>query len=348
MQTQLLQNKIPQLNIVNKSNIPAQNQNFIVREPNISSISIDKKINIKFIKGNDPLSLIKKNYESPGSSFSGFLKLCLLQEIANKININYINQFPEPLRTTMRILKNNYFSQTKEPRDDIKTVLNKSGNNIMNFSTFVNNEVKYEYMDELLKYLQSNDQAEIKDILNRLSPYEELIELFNKEFIVALRNSIFEFSIISAIIIERNDFERFKIERKKCPNREERILFHGTPKTNISSILTGYFIQSTVYCQHGQGVYFTDQIDYCWYYGSPVNNRDNANEIPSKDEEFTMIVCWIYYDKNKFLWVNNYHTRERPNKNDINFAYVDYNMDTLLNSEMNKICFHDYAIYDLD
>ena len=143
----------------------------------------------------------------------------------------------------MRILKNNYFSQTKEPGGDIRTVLNKSGNNIMNFSSFINNEVKSEYMDQLLKYLQTNEQKEIKDIINRLSPYEELIKLFNKEFIVALRESIFEFSVVSAIIIERNDFERFKIEREKCPNLEERILFHGTDVSGISCILTDIFNQ---------------------------------------------------------------------------------------------------------
>ena len=344
MQTQILQNKIPQLNIVNKSNISIQNQNFVVSEPNISSISTDKKINIKFIKGN----IIKKYYDSSGSSLSGFLKLCLLQEIANKINNNYINQFPEPLRTTMRILKNNYFSQTKEPGGDIRTILNKSGNNIMNFSSFINNEVKSEYMDQLLKYLQTNEQKEIKDIINRLSPYEELIKLFNKEFIVALRESIFEFSVASAIIIERNDFERFKIEREKCPNLEERILFHGTQVDCISRILTGLFMKATGFGQR-RGVYFTDQIDYCRFYGSQKNSRDIWNKIPSKDEEFTMIVCWIYYDKKKFLRVEeDYFTRERPGKNEINFAYVGENMNTLLKPEMNKICFHDYAIYDLD
>ena len=56
---------------------------------------------------------------------SGFLKLCLLQELSSKINNNYINQFPEPLRATMKILKNNYFYQTSDTKHDIKTVLKK-------------------------------------------------------------------------------------------------------------------------------------------------------------------------------------------------------------------------------
>ena len=298
MQTQLLQNNISQLNIVNKSNVPAQNQNFILREQNISSTKTDKKINIKFIKGNEPS---KSNNIFPGSSLSGFLKLCLLQEISSKINNNYINQFPEPLRTIMKILKNNYFPQSSDTRDDIRTVLNKSGNNIMNFSSFINNEVKSEYMDELLKYLQSSEQTEIKDIINRLAQYKSLIKLIEKEFIIALRESILEFSLVSAIIIDRNDFDNYEKQREKCPNREERILFHGTCPYAIASILTNNFLISK-FGELGKGVYFTDQFDYTWFYGKTIDNIVNANDncIPQKDAEFTMVVSSIYYDKTHF------------------------------------------------
>ena len=69
---------------------------------------------------------------------------------------------------------------------------------------------------------------QIEKIINKLSKYENEMKLFNKEFIIALRESIFEFSVVSAIIIERVDFEVFKKEKEKCPNCEERIFPYCT------------------------------------------------------------------------------------------------------------------------
>ena len=59
-----------------------------------------------------------------------------------------------------------------------------------------------------------------------------------------------------------------------------------------------------------------------------------------------MIVCSIYYDKTHFRKV--YDHKYTPKKNEINFAYVGFCFDTLLNPNKNKIYFNDYAIYDLD
>ena len=55
------------------------------------------------------------------------------------------------------------------------------------------------------------------------------------------KENFLEFSVISLVIIEREDFEKFETQRQKCPNREERILYHDTSVEPISSILTGLF-----------------------------------------------------------------------------------------------------------
>ena len=39
--------------------------------------------------------------------------------------------------------------------------------------------------------------------------------LFAKDFEERKRNSIFEFSIISSVIMEREDFKKFKLKRKQ-------------------------------------------------------------------------------------------------------------------------------------
>ena len=114
--------------------------------------------------------------------------------------------------------------------------------------------------------------------------------------------------------------EKFEKERNNCPNRVDRILYHGTSIEPISCILINLYRISVGNQKaiNGDGVYFTDLLDYAWYYGGK-DNRINCNRIPFIDETFTVIVNIIYYDKNGFKHVIG---RERnPSKNQINFAY---------------------------
>ena len=171
--------------------------------------------------------------------------------------------------------------------------------------------------------------------------------MFDKEFERAKRGSIFEFSIISLVVIEREDFETFENEREKCPNRVEKILYHGTSIEPISCILTGFFKRSEYRCyQHGKGVYFTDVLDYCWYYGGAESNRANKNIIPKVNDTFTLIASYIYYDKNGFKKVND--CKYDPKKNEINFAYADSEFETLIEPDEKKFFGTEYVIWDLN
>ena len=137
-----------------------------------------------------------ESFENPSTKIFSFLKLCVLKEIANKINDNYISLLPESLKLTMKTLKNNYIKQTSDANKDIINILENTGNNLLNFSSFAENEVKPNQIDELINYLQLNERSEIKSIINQLSKYEYEIKLFNKEFNFAKRNSIFDLSCI--------------------------------------------------------------------------------------------------------------------------------------------------------
>ena len=169
-----------------------------------------------------------------------------------------------------------------DTKKNIKEVLQKvRGSNIINFSNFVDEEINLTDIKTMVNLLDNNQKTEIKDINYRLSKYNKYITLFDKEFEKARKESIFEFSVVSLVIIEREDFEKFEKEREKCPNRVEKILYHGTQIEPISCILTGLFRKSVDRCyQHGKGVYFTDLLDYCWFYGGSENNRANKNKIP--------------------------------------------------------------------
>ena len=105
---------------------------------------------------------------------------------------------------------------------------------------------------------------------------------------------------------------------------------------------------------HGEGVYFTESLDYCWYYGNTGGNRENLNIIPKIDETFTLIASSIYFDKTRKEIVDN--SEYTPKKNEINFAYVDSNTDTIakpkygteVKPDFTKFIGTEYVIWDLN
>ena len=218
----------------------------------------------------------------------------------------------------MEILKRDYV-ENEIKKQEIKEILNKvKGSNILNFSKFVDNVIDSSQINMLLQLLNKDDFEYITDIKRRLLNYNDYIKLFEKDFEERKRLSIFEFSIISLVVMEREDFQVFEKERSNCPNRVDKILYHGTSIEPISCILTGYFRKSIEKCyQHGKGVYFTDTLDYCWFYGGEKTNRSNVNRIPSIGEIFTFIANSTYYNKEGFRRVFDY--KYTPKKNEINF-----------------------------
>ena len=311
-----------------------------------------KEINIKFIKEQNNInksysSIFKFSFQKEEELY-GLLKLCLLKEISSKLEDKQIKKLPDLLSYIVTILKNGYIMDPIKKKE-IKKVLKKmKGSNILNFSKYIDESINSSNINILMKFLNNEDLKEIKDIKNRLLNYNEYIQIFEKDFEERKRNSIFEFSIISLVIMEREDFQTFEKERKNCPNRIDRILYHGTSIEPISCILTGYFRKSIDRCyQHGKGVYFTDTLDYCWFYGGEESNRSNGNKIPAIDETFTLIACSIYYDKKGFRHVKD-HTYT-PKKNEINFAYAKEDFSTIKEyPDKRKFFGTEYVIWDLD
>ena len=301
-----------------------------------------KEINIKFIK-----VLKSQNKLDSQCELLGLLKLSLLKEISSKLDESLLKKLPDSISSILKILKNGYIG-ADDVKQCIREILEKMrGSNIINFSKYVDETINSNELKNILNLLKKKDLDEILDIRGRLGKYNKYIDLFNKEFEKAKKESIFEFSVISLVIIEREDFETFEKEREKCPNRIDKILYHGTSIEPISCILTDYFRKSTERCyQHGKGVYFTDFLDYCYFYGGAENNRSNENKIPKIDEVFTLIACAIYYNQNGFRKVKDY--KYTPKKNEINFAYADCYFETIVNPDKTKFYGTEFVIWDLN
>ena len=281
----------------------------------------------------------------------GPLKLCLLEKISSKLNHEHLMKLPEFILTVIKTLKDVNIRYIRindnEPKKIIKEVLyRENGNNIINFSDFVEEMVSIGQINKMVNLLNSEDIQKIKDIWSCLAKYNEYLTLFNKDFEKSQKESIFEFSMISLVIIERIDLERFEQERKKCPNRVNKILFHGTIIDPISCILTSNFIIPKRVMQFGQGVYFTDNLDYCWLVGRLMYNRENFDKIASIGDNFTLVACSTYYDKKGLRKVSD--NKYTPKKNEINFAYLKTNFEPVINPDFREFVLNEYVINNFD
>ena len=315
--------------------IPREKKPIIIKEDN----KLDFEINIKF---NGTYKYIFK--QKSNQNLFGLLKLCLLKEIALLIDFNKNGNLPDYILNIMTILKQGQI-ECNDVKEEILKVLKKiKGGNIINFSNYVDSLITEEDINKyLISQLDEDAKSKINYIKNCLGKYVEYAKIFEKEFERAKRDSIFEYSVISLTIIEREDIKNFEKNRNKCENRVDRVLFHGTSYDSISHILPDIFRKSSC-IQHGKGVYFTEDIDSCWIYGSEkknksiYNNQRNLN-IPKIGDYFSFIASAIYYDKNGFKRV--YDNKYNPKKNEINFSYAESkSLETILDEIPDKTKFY--------
>ena len=337
---EILEKKVNEVRVIKPNCLINVREIFNIQGGGGKKINIE--VNIQFITK-------KQSYNNLSSSenLSGLLKLCLLKEISSKYTDNKIRELSENLSWIIEILKNGYIF-IGDPKEGIAKILNKlNGCNIINFSKYVDETINFNEVNNLISRLDQNSINEIENIKNCLSKYNEHIKFFEKEIDRAKKNSIFEYSIISLAIIDREDFELYSNERKNCPNRVDRILFHGTGISPISSILTGNFWQSKSGV-HGAGVYFTEDLDYSWYYGGK-ENRENFNIIPKINDCFSLIASSIYYNKDGFKRV--YDSSYTPKKNEINFGYAECRWGATIKEQtpdMTKFIGTEYVIDELN
>ena len=311
----------------------------------------DYKINIKFIKSR------KNSIFNCNKKLNGILKLCLLNEIALKIDNSILDDaynsrdIPKKIYFILKILKKNN-SSLEDKEDDqtkIETLMKmEKGKNVLSFSNFADEIINQEWLNEIMNLVPKKYLNEINDTIARLGKYKAYSEFFEKELDKSMRKSYFEFSPVSIAIIDREDFDTFEKERGICPNRCEKLLYHGTPIHPASCILTGIFKKSEdAHYQHGKGVYFSDLLDYSWFYGG-ATNRINMNTIPKIGNTFTAVCSMVYYNKDGFLKVKDYKTRLIPGKNEINFAYADATFETVEDPDFRKFVASEYVVWHLE
>ena len=160
----------------------------------------------------------------------------------------------------------------------------------------------------LLYLLEKKKQEKIKLYWNKLSKYENINQSFEKDFKLALKESYFDYSVISIYIKGQKNLSNYIENKNKCDNCETKFLYHGTQIDPISKIITTGFLYSRKPF-YGLGIYFSDMIDYIEFYcggETYIDRRKNFGKNLSVGESFSFVASEVYYDKNKIKNIYNY------------------------------------------
>ena len=232
-----------------------------------------------------------------------------------------------------------------------KKILNLAGeNNNNNEEINILEASKNIEMEDLEKYINKisleADEQEI-NLKRFINNSKEFNKVFDKEIEIALKNSIFEYKIIHIFQVDKEN-SKYLTEKKKCENLVTKLMFHGTKVDAVTGILANQFYDAKVHIL-GEGVYFTDILDYAWYYAGE-EPRANFNKIPKVGDTFTCVASEIYYDSTKLEKVYNCNTRDLPvQKNGIRCAFANYESRILTKMELdgyNKFIGNEYLITD--
>jgi hypothetical protein len=263
----------------------------------------EKKINIKF---HEKKSKEDDDDDDDGDmktvDLSGLLKLCLLIHISKNMDDYTIGIIENYKLIEIIFTLRNMVDDKKDIKEDIKNVLSqKTGNNILAYSSYVNNVVGKKEINDLINLFKGNKKKEIIKYWSKLSKYNDFNKLFEMNFSKALEMSYFEYNLVSLSIIEKKNKKKYLDSKKKCNNCQSRYLFHGTQIDPISKIVTNGFLY-TKKAFYGMGIYFSDMLDYIGFYCGGKNyddRRKNFGKTIPVGETFSCVASEIYYDKTK-------------------------------------------------
>ena len=260
-------------------------------------------INIKFFRNG-----LNEYYTK--NELSGLLNLCLIKYMSDFFDNEILEKISPEIKNIILKLRNN-IDFTNDTKEDLKLILKENkGNNILIYSQYVNMLIKSKQIDDMIKYFNKDNQDKINNYWGFLSNYEEYNSFFEEEFQQDLKNTYFDYSLISLAILEKINKEDYNTKRDSCNNVKKRILYHGSQIDPISSILTDEF-KYTRKAFYGMGIYFSDMIDYTSFYCGEIKLINNfycrsyfGKTIPV-NSTFSFIASEVFYDENKFKQIED-------------------------------------------
>ena len=296
-----------------------------------------KSINIVF-KMNKSNRFSKDN----GSNLVDISKVCFLKEISTRLSDNNIDKFPEGIAIILKLLKKGKILNVNNLKDESKQLLEKiRQTNLLNLARYIDKAIDSSQDQNMLKLLNKGDFNEMKEYRNNLANINNQVIMFEKDFNLARKKGIFEYSLVSLEIVDRPDVNDYEKASKKCPDKNERIMYYGTPEENVFNILLNHFKFSPDN-KFGKGVYFSNSLDLSCIYAK--ESYSNKLKIPEVNEVFNFIISSVFYNETtrKRVMDNKYS----PKKNEVNIAIVDGKLNPLKDEDKSKFFSRQYVIAD--
>lgn len=229
---------------------------------------------------------------------TGILRLILIKYISFFIeNVNLIT-YPQIKDIVIELQKDINIQENAE-KDIISNLKEKSGNNILSYSQYVCYMMNDQAINYLLSFIENNNKNYILNFWNKLSKYDMFNKNFEVEISKAIRESYFDYALISLSIFERKKIEDYLQAKKNCPDVITKYLFHGTQIEPISKIITDQFLYAKK-AFYGMGIYFTDSLDYVSFYCGGKNFEERrlyfGKTLPI-NKTFSCVGAEVFYSE---------------------------------------------------
>ena len=300
-------------------------ENYLVDGSNVHLIFLEDRNDHKtgFIKEINMIFKMDKSNEldeeEDDSNLDFISKVCYLKEISSRLTEEQIKNFPADIAIMLTLLKKGVVQKVENLDNDSKELLEKiRQTNILNLAHFIEHRIDSTEIDKMLNLLDKEDLIEVNNYKRKLKRITKNIIMFDKDFAMARRKSVFEYSLVSLEIADRNDIDDYENACNNCPFKNERILYYGIQEKNIPDILGANF---NFYPKNifGKGVYLSNSLDLSYIWSK--ESLDNHLSLPKVKENFSLVISSVFYNNKtrKRVMDNKYS----PQKNEANIAMVD-------------------------
>ena len=90
--------------------------------------------------------------------------------------------------------------------------------NIITYSKYVSSVIKEKEINDLINLLDPNKKKKILELWENLHEFNDLNEIFEKDFVDALEKSYFEYSLVEISLNLLINLKKFLFGSKKCDN----------------------------------------------------------------------------------------------------------------------------------
>jgi len=278
-----------------------------------------------------------------GSDLVDISKVCFLKEISTRLSDNNIDKFPENIAIILKLLKKGKIENINNLKNETKELLERIRHtNLLNLTHYINRTIDSTQIENILKVLNKSDFDDINEFRSNLAKINAQVLMFEKDFDIARKKSIFEYSLVSLEIIDRPDIENYESASKTCSNKNERIMYYGAPEEDVFYILQNNF-KFSLDNNFGKGIYFSNSLDLSCIFAR--ESYSNKLKLPEVGEVFNFVVSSVFYNnKSRKRVIDNKYS---PQKNEVNIALVDGKLKPLKVENKSKFYSRQYVIGDI-